>query len=100
MGSVLGRRGDGEPGVNTLWRGYRRLEDVTAWGRSRTGQDNPFEDHAFRGLSSPRVGQRRGCRLPGHPRHPDDPRTPCAPRLSRCSRPAVRGHPPGSCRPF
>jgi DNA invertase Pin-like site-specific DNA recombinase len=24
-----GRRGDGEPGVKTLWRGYRRLEDLT-----------------------------------------------------------------------
>jgi len=30
LGGFLGRRGDGEPGVKTLWRGYRRLEDLTA----------------------------------------------------------------------
>lgn len=29
-GGFLGRRSDGEPGVKTLWRGYRRLEDLTA----------------------------------------------------------------------
>jgi hypothetical protein len=29
LGGFLGRRGDGEPGVKTLWRGYRRLEDLT-----------------------------------------------------------------------
>jgi hypothetical protein len=32
MGGLLGRRGDGEPGVKTLWRGYRRLEDLTVMG--------------------------------------------------------------------
>jgi hypothetical protein len=30
LGGFLGRRSDGEPGVQTLWRGYRRLEDLTA----------------------------------------------------------------------
>lgn len=29
LGGFLGRRSDGEPGVKTLWRGYRRLEDLT-----------------------------------------------------------------------
>lgn len=27
LGGFWGRRGDGDPGVKTLWRGYRRLED-------------------------------------------------------------------------
>ena len=29
LGGFLGRKGDGEPGVKTLWRGLRRLEDIT-----------------------------------------------------------------------
>jgi Transposase DNA-binding/Transposase Tn5 dimerisation domain len=28
LGGFLGRRGDGEPGVRTLWRGYQRLQDM------------------------------------------------------------------------
>ena len=32
LGGFLGRRGDGEPGVKTLWRGYRRREDLTVMG--------------------------------------------------------------------
>lgn len=31
-GGCLGRRGDGDPGVKTLWRGYRRLDDLTVMG--------------------------------------------------------------------
>jgi hypothetical protein len=30
LGGFLGRRRDGEPGVVVLWRGWRRLEDLTA----------------------------------------------------------------------
>ena len=30
LGGFLGRRGDGAPGVKTLWRGWRRLEDIAA----------------------------------------------------------------------
>jgi hypothetical protein len=30
LGGFLGRRGDGEPGVKTLWRGLRRLSDMDA----------------------------------------------------------------------
>jgi hypothetical protein len=30
LGGFLGRRRDGEPGVKVLWRGWRRLEDLTA----------------------------------------------------------------------
>lgn len=29
LGGFLGRKGDGEPGVKVLWRGFRRLEDMT-----------------------------------------------------------------------
>jgi hypothetical protein len=28
LGGFLGRKGDGEPGVKTLWRGFRRLNDM------------------------------------------------------------------------
>jgi hypothetical protein len=32
LGGFLARKGDGEPGVKTIWRGLRRLEDlVTGW---------------------------------------------------------------------
>lgn len=30
LGGFLGRKGDGEPGVQTLWRGWRRLQDLVA----------------------------------------------------------------------
>lgn len=30
LGGFLGRRGDGEPGPTTLWRGFHRLTDITA----------------------------------------------------------------------
>ena len=29
LGSFLGRKGDGEPGTQTLWRGLQRLDDIT-----------------------------------------------------------------------
>ena len=28
LGGFLGRQGDGEPGWQTLWRGYQRLQDI------------------------------------------------------------------------
>jgi hypothetical protein len=28
LGGFVGRKGDGEPGVRTLWRGYQRLQDM------------------------------------------------------------------------
>ncbi len=28
LGGFLGRKGDGEPGVKTIWRGWRRLDDI------------------------------------------------------------------------
>jgi Transposase Tn5 dimerisation domain len=28
LGGFLGRKGDGEPGVKTIWRGLRRLENI------------------------------------------------------------------------
>lgn len=33
LGGFLGRKGDGEPGVKTLWRGFRRLQDLTEMWR-------------------------------------------------------------------
>ena len=30
LGGFLGRKGDGEPGVKTIWRGLRRLSDISA----------------------------------------------------------------------
>jgi hypothetical protein len=30
LGGFLGRKGDGEPGWQTLWRGYQRLQDMVA----------------------------------------------------------------------
>ena len=30
LGGFLGRKSDGEPGVTTLWRGWRRLQDMAA----------------------------------------------------------------------
>jgi hypothetical protein len=30
LGGFLGRKGDGEPGVKVLWRGFRRLADIVA----------------------------------------------------------------------
>ncbi|NTU49083.1 MAG: hypothetical protein HGA84_08805, partial [Syntrophobacteraceae bacterium] len=29
LGGFLGRKGDGEPGTTTLWRGLQRLDDIT-----------------------------------------------------------------------
>ena len=34
LGGFLGRKSDGEPGVKTLWRGYRQLQ-VLCWWRTR-----------------------------------------------------------------
>ncbi|MGB3691761.1 MAG: IS4 family transposase, partial [Spirulinaceae cyanobacterium] len=30
LGGFLGRKGDGEPGVKTLWLGLQRLKDITS----------------------------------------------------------------------
>ncbi len=30
LGGFLGRKGDGEPGVKTIWRRLRRLHDIAA----------------------------------------------------------------------
>ncbi len=30
LGGFLNRKGDGEPGVKTIWRGLRRLHDIAA----------------------------------------------------------------------
>lgn len=33
LGGFLGRKGDGEPGVKTIWRGMRRLDDISSTWR-------------------------------------------------------------------
>ncbi len=30
LGGFLGRKGDGDPAVKVLWRGWQRLQDITA----------------------------------------------------------------------
>jgi hypothetical protein len=34
LGGFLGRKSDGPPGAQTLWRGLQRLDDITAAFRS------------------------------------------------------------------
>ena len=29
LGGFLGRKGDGDPGIKTLWRGLKQLHDIT-----------------------------------------------------------------------
>lgn len=49
LGGFLGRAGDGEPGVKVLWRGLRRLDDLTlGWQIAHAGPAPP--------LPSPLVG--------------------------------------------
>jgi hypothetical protein len=36
LGGFLGRKGDGEPGWQTLWRGYQRLQDMVVGLKIRT----------------------------------------------------------------
>lgn len=38
LGGFLGRAGDGEPGWLTLWRGYRRLQDILLGMRLKAGR--------------------------------------------------------------
>ncbi len=38
LGGYLGRKGDGEPGWQTLWRGYRRLQDMVLGLRIKAGR--------------------------------------------------------------
>jgi len=40
LGGFLGRKGDGEPGTTTLWRGLQRLDDITATWRICMTLDN------------------------------------------------------------
>lgn len=51
LGGFLGRRGDGEPGVRALWRGYQRLQDLVS-GYRLHGVGPPSE----RPLKDPAAG--------------------------------------------
>jgi hypothetical protein len=45
LGGHLGRKGDGPPGVKTLWRGLTRLSDITiGWLIPRSAADASHED--------------------------------------------------------
>jgi hypothetical protein len=47
LGGFLARKGDGDPGVKTIWRGLRRLDDlVTGWKLSR---DHPASKDVGKG---------------------------------------------------
>lgn len=39
LGGFLGRKGDGDPGVKVLWRGLRRMEDISEAYTVFTGKD-------------------------------------------------------------
>lgn len=48
LGGFLARRHDGEPGVKTLWRGLRRLQDLVAGYRlAREQQNTPRQDDTY-----------------------------------------------------
>ena len=38
LGGFLGRKGDGEPGAQSLWRGLQRLDDITEMWCAVRGQ--------------------------------------------------------------
>jgi hypothetical protein len=40
LGGFLGRKGDGEPGTQTLWLGLQRLDDIVAMWLAMTGLPN------------------------------------------------------------
>lgn len=45
LGGFLGRKGDGEPGVKTIWRGLRRLEDIAqTWKIFYPSSSPPVKD--------------------------------------------------------
>ena len=49
LGGFLARKGDGEPGVKTIWRGLIRLDDITAaWLLARTAFEHE-RDHSLMG---------------------------------------------------
>jgi hypothetical protein len=45
LGGFLGRKGDGEPGVKTIWRGFRRLDDIAqTWLILHSGSIPPLKE--------------------------------------------------------
>ena len=40
LGGFLGRKGDGNPGVKTLWRGWQRLQELTVGWQIMKKQNN------------------------------------------------------------
>ena len=46
LGGFLARKGDGEPGVKTIWRGLRRFEDLYAGWKLATSRPPPVVGNA------------------------------------------------------
>lgn len=40
LGGFLGRKGDGEPGITTIWRGWSRLTDIAEMYRLLNAGEN------------------------------------------------------------
>ena len=45
LGGFIGRKGDGEPGVTTVWRGFQRLHDLTMMYRILRPKGNPQDTY-------------------------------------------------------
>jgi hypothetical protein len=49
LGGFLARRGDGDPGVQTIWRGLTRLDDIAATWLLARGSDDHQSDQSLMG---------------------------------------------------
>jgi hypothetical protein len=47
LGGFLGRKGDGEPGTQTLWLGLQRLDDIVAMWLAMTSLPNATQRSVF-----------------------------------------------------
>ncbi len=60
LGGFLGRRGDGEPGAQTLWLGLQRLDDIVAVWQAISGlpaaTQTPVSSQATPGNDQGRAG--------------------------------------------
>lgn len=50
LGGFLGRKGDGEPGITTVWRGWSRLIGIAEVYRLRTATKNTGNNQIWCGL--------------------------------------------------
>jgi hypothetical protein len=52
LGGFLGRKGDGEPGTQTLWLGLQRLDDIVAMWRVMSDMVNATQTPVSSNLDS------------------------------------------------